>query len=197
MQRGRDHTRGRADGGRRRVAAARWPAGTSWGGIRPLLTPMWTRVTREKWMQTILHIHDTPERLAARFPWRRHRVSPFLGLHTLIALVLAFVFNLNRVAVVAGTWNDLPWSSGRTTPRRRRAVPGSWAFRCHSTSSAICRARGICRHGACGARPSCICFARTSDRSFSDRPSAPSSPPSSRIERQWRCCTRGFAISRI
>ena len=38
--------------------------------------------------------------------------SPFVGLHTLIGLVLAFVFNLNRVAVLAGLWVNLPWFMG-------------------------------------------------------------------------------------
>lgn len=35
--------------------------------------------------------------------------SPFLGLHTVIGLTLAFAFGLNRVAVLAGVWLNLPW----------------------------------------------------------------------------------------
>ena len=35
--------------------------------------------------------------------------SPFLGLHTLLAIVAAFLFNLNRVAVLLGVYANLPW----------------------------------------------------------------------------------------
>src|SRR5262249_15989773 len=31
------------------------------------------------------------------------------GLHSVIGLALAFLFNLNRVAVLAGLWLNLPW----------------------------------------------------------------------------------------
>ena len=32
-----------------------------------------------------------------------------LGLHTVLGLVLAFAFNLNRVAVLLGIYSNLPW----------------------------------------------------------------------------------------
>jgi len=35
--------------------------------------------------------------------------SPFLGFHTLLALIVAFVLNLNRVAVLLGVYANLPW----------------------------------------------------------------------------------------
>ena len=35
--------------------------------------------------------------------------SPFLGLHTVLGVVLAFVFGLNRVAVLLGVYSNLPW----------------------------------------------------------------------------------------
>ena len=35
--------------------------------------------------------------------------SPFLGLHTVLGLVIAFTFNLNRVAVLLGVYSNLPW----------------------------------------------------------------------------------------
>ena len=35
--------------------------------------------------------------------------SPLLGLHTIGALAVAFVFNLNRVAVLLGVYSNLPW----------------------------------------------------------------------------------------
>ena len=74
---------------------------------------MWhlTKKTVERWLESLLHIHDTPQRTAAAVGVGvAIGFSPFVGLHTAIGLVLAFVFNLNRVAVLAGAWINLPWS---------------------------------------------------------------------------------------
>jgi len=63
-----------------------------------------------QWMELLLHVHDTPERTAAAFGLGAFvGFSPFVGLHTVIALALAFIFNLNRVAVLTGCWLNLPW----------------------------------------------------------------------------------------
>ena len=35
--------------------------------------------------------------------------SPFLGFHTLLAIIVAFLFNLNRVAALLGVYSNLPW----------------------------------------------------------------------------------------
>jgi uncharacterized protein (DUF2062 family) len=35
--------------------------------------------------------------------------SPFLGFHTLAGLAIAFLFNLNRVAILLGVWSNTPW----------------------------------------------------------------------------------------
>jgi uncharacterized protein len=73
---------------------------------------MWhpTRQRIERWAESLLHIHDTPERSALAFAIGvTIGFSPFVGLHTVIGLILAFVFNLNRVAVLAGIWTNLPW----------------------------------------------------------------------------------------
>jgi hypothetical protein len=35
--------------------------------------------------------------------------SPVLGLHTALAIIVAFAFNLNRVAVILGVCTNLPW----------------------------------------------------------------------------------------
>jgi hypothetical protein len=69
-----------------------------------------TRSLVRKWMESLLHIHDSPQRTAFAYAlgvfWG---FSPFIGLHTVIGLVCAFVFNLNRVAVVLGAYTNLPW----------------------------------------------------------------------------------------
>lgn len=63
-----------------------------------------------RWLDTLLHVEDTPERTAAAFALGVFfGFSPFLGLHTILALALAFVFNLNRVAALLGVYSNLPW----------------------------------------------------------------------------------------
>jgi hypothetical protein len=69
-----------------------------------------TRALVRKWMEALLHIHDTPRRIAAAFAVGVFfGFSPFLGLHTILALGVAFVFDLNRVAVLVGVYSNLPW----------------------------------------------------------------------------------------
>jgi uncharacterized protein len=69
-----------------------------------------TRALVRKWMESLLHIHDSPKRTALAFAVGVYiGFSPFLGLHTVIALAVAFVFNLNRVAVLVGAYTNLPW----------------------------------------------------------------------------------------
>jgi uncharacterized protein (DUF2062 family) len=69
------------------------------------------RVPRvRRWLEQLLHTHDTPQRTAAAFALGVFfGFSPFLGLHTLLGLAFAFLFNLNRVAVVLGVYSNLPW----------------------------------------------------------------------------------------
>src|SRR5512134_842679 len=61
-------------------------------------------------LEHLLHTHDTPRRTAAAFALGVFfGFSPFLGLHTLLALAFAFALNLNRVAVLIGVYSNLPW----------------------------------------------------------------------------------------
>jgi uncharacterized protein (DUF2062 family) len=63
-----------------------------------------------RWLDQLLHTHDTPQRTAAAYAVGVFfGFSPFLGLHTVLGLIVAFVFNLNRVAVVLGVYSNLPW----------------------------------------------------------------------------------------
>lgn len=72
-----------------------------------------TKSVVERWLERLLHIHDTPERTAAAFALGVFiAFSPTLGLHTVIGLALAFAFNLNRVAVLLGVYVNLPWFIG-------------------------------------------------------------------------------------
>src|SRR5262245_44456119 len=62
------------------------------------------------WFERLLHVNDTPERTALAFTLGVFvGFSPFLGFHTVIAITLAFIFNLNRVAALLGVYSNLPW----------------------------------------------------------------------------------------
>jgi len=63
-----------------------------------------------RWLDQLLHTHDTPQRTAAAYALGVFfGFSPFLGLHTVLGLVFAFALNLNRVAVLLGVYSNLPW----------------------------------------------------------------------------------------
>jgi uncharacterized protein (DUF2062 family) len=69
-----------------------------------------TRSLVRRWMGQLLHIDDTPERTAAAFALGVFiGFSPFLGLHTILGIVIAFLMNVNRVAVLLGVYSNLPW----------------------------------------------------------------------------------------
>ena len=69
-----------------------------------------TRQLARRWMGTLLHIEDSPERTAAAFALGVFfGFSPFLGLHTVLGLTFAFLLNFNRVAVLLGVYSNLPW----------------------------------------------------------------------------------------
>jgi len=69
-----------------------------------------TRSLVRRWLDALLHIDDTPERTATAFALGVFLgFSPFLGLHTILGVTLAFLFNLNRVAVLLGVYSNLPW----------------------------------------------------------------------------------------
>jgi hypothetical protein len=69
-----------------------------------------TRAQIRKWLEVLLHTHDSPRRTALAFALGvLIGFSPVLGLHTLIGLLLAFLLRLNRVAVLVGVYANVPW----------------------------------------------------------------------------------------
>jgi len=69
-----------------------------------------TRQVVKRWLDTLLHVNDTPERTARAFALGVFLgFSPFLGLHTIVGIAIAFMFSLNRVAVLLGVYSNLPW----------------------------------------------------------------------------------------
>jgi len=69
-----------------------------------------TKQLIRRWLEQLLHIEDTPERTAAAFALGVFfGFSPFLGFHTILGIVFAFLLNVNRVAVLLGVYSNLPW----------------------------------------------------------------------------------------
>jgi hypothetical protein len=71
---------------------------------------MKTSPRTRRWLDQLLHTHDTPHRTALAYALGIFfGFSPMLGLHTILGLICAFAFNLNRVAVLLGIYSNLPW----------------------------------------------------------------------------------------
>ncbi len=65
---------------------------------------------RRSWLDTLLHVYDSPRRTAAAYALGVFfGFSPLLGSHTALALACAFLLSLNRVAVLLGVYSNLPW----------------------------------------------------------------------------------------
>jgi len=62
-------------------------------------------------LQILLQVHDTPHRTAVSFAIGVFiAFSPFLGLHTGLALAIASLFGLSRAAMVIGAYVNNPWT---------------------------------------------------------------------------------------
>jgi uncharacterized protein (DUF2062 family) len=60
--------------------------------------------------RNILHLDEEPWRIAAGMGLGVFiSFTPFYGFHTVVALLCAFAFRLNKVATVTGAWVNLPW----------------------------------------------------------------------------------------
>jgi hypothetical protein len=62
-------------------------------------------------VQMLLHLDDTPHRTAVAFGlglWLAF--FPILGIHTGLALLIAFLFRLNRAALLVGVYFSNPWT---------------------------------------------------------------------------------------
>jgi uncharacterized protein (DUF2062 family) len=62
-------------------------------------------------LQLLLQVQDSPHRVALSFAIGVFiAFSPLLGIHTGIALAIAVLFRLSKVAILAGTWTNNPWT---------------------------------------------------------------------------------------
>jgi uncharacterized protein (DUF2062 family) len=61
--------------------------------------------------QILLHVEDSPSRVALAFALGVFiAFFPVLGVHTAMAIAMALVFRLNKVALLAGTFANNPWT---------------------------------------------------------------------------------------
>jgi uncharacterized protein len=61
--------------------------------------------------QILLQVEDSPTRVAAAFGLGVFiAFFPLLGIHTGMALVIAILLRLNRVAILVGCWTNNPWT---------------------------------------------------------------------------------------
>ena len=61
--------------------------------------------------QILLHVEDSPSRVALAFALGVFiAFFPVLGVHTAMAIAAALVFRLNKVALLAGTFANNPWT---------------------------------------------------------------------------------------
>ena len=68
------------------------------------------RLSVKDLIKKLLHIEDSAERTALAYAIGIFiGFSPFLGFHTLAGLAIAFLFGLNRVAILLGVWTNAPW----------------------------------------------------------------------------------------
>ena len=62
-------------------------------------------------LQMLVHVDDTPHRIALAFGIGVFiAFSPLLGIHTAMALGIAFAFRLSRVAMLVGAYINNPWT---------------------------------------------------------------------------------------
>jgi uncharacterized protein (DUF2062 family) len=63
------------------------------------------------YLRRLLALNDTPERIAFAFALGVFLAfSPLIGLHTFLGLAIAFLFGLNRAAVLVGLLINNPWT---------------------------------------------------------------------------------------
>jgi hypothetical protein len=61
-------------------------------------------------LRALLHLNDPPQRIALALAIGVFiSCTPLFGLQTILAIVVATVFRLNRAAIVTGVWINLPW----------------------------------------------------------------------------------------
>ncbi len=62
-------------------------------------------------IRLLLFINESPHRIALTFSIGLFiGISPFIGMHTILALLVAFIFRLNKIIILLGTYVTNPWT---------------------------------------------------------------------------------------
>lgn len=62
-------------------------------------------------LREIIHLKDSPKKLSISFAVGVFiSVSPFFGIHTILAVALSILFRLNKISIIAGSWINMPWT---------------------------------------------------------------------------------------
>lgn len=70
----------------------------------------WSFASLAAKFRELLHLDDPPRRIALALAVGVFiGCTPFWGLQTVLSVVVATVFRLNRAATITGTWMNLPW----------------------------------------------------------------------------------------
>ncbi len=73
------------------------------------------RSNRRDILRRLLLLQEPPSRTALAFGLGVFiSFSPLWGLHTVLGLLVAFLFRLNRLAVLVGVWVNNPWTVAAT-----------------------------------------------------------------------------------
>ena len=175
-------------------------------GIQPLSMIHLTRALVRRWLDTLLHVDDTPERTAAAF-----------ALGVLLRLLAVsrpphaarargrVLFDLNRVAVLLGVYSNLPWIIAgyyAFTTMVGAAITGSG---CRRISNIVLWPCFSCRSGATSSgtsSPAAAAAAHAVHGGIADRRAR--SSLRSRTRSRWRssgageacrCCTIASALT--
>ena len=70
------------------------------------------RISYKNLFNTLLSLNDSNEKLALSFAVGVFiSITPTFGFHTILAIVLSFLFKLNKVATIIGTLFNNPWTT--------------------------------------------------------------------------------------
>lgn len=62
-------------------------------------------------IKAVLSLNDSPHKIAMSFSVGLFLgISPFLGAHTILAILFAWLFNFNRVVILTGVFVSNPWT---------------------------------------------------------------------------------------
>ncbi len=62
-------------------------------------------------LKKIVALDDPPHKIALSFAVGVYiSISPFFGFHTILAIAVSFIFKLNKLATITGSWMNNPWT---------------------------------------------------------------------------------------